>query len=592
MPYDALVSSAPVIPGVADAIPPALSYQLGEVFTGSCSPERIAKLISEGEPWFGAAPSLANLGYWLIAPEHDTALRVQGCAWLAMFPSPEAARQLAALVTSSTTPRPVREQAIWTLGCRQLGSRHPSTSWSAETIRIADAALEQLADQATNAGSVASDQLAPALRHLQSDLLAAMFAKAPTLWSDALEWFATPPLARVLLVSLDDIPATHRIRVLRLIAATLGEEAVPLMLASSPSAPIEERLERRFLAVAVGGEQHLGGLEDLLRGHSSIERQRRRARWHLAHRGLIPTVRGLRVARTSALLPPAERALQCAQAADDLAALTRYTRYEESYIYSIWAAMVRASEDPVRATELVAAHPGSQQAVHELYLEDLARRGQVTRLIATAHDGGALDRAALLLAMFGRPLAALELAGAAQHHTPELVCARALACYRVGRPDLTEQILDQDLPCAELTGPTLERFPGAHERWMIERASKQRPAFAALTGGVDGVVALARLVPDDAEPDRGTLASVGTIVHRLRRRVAGATVYLAGDIEHSARMIERIERVGGRVVSGPIPGTDFYMLGEGAPITTIVGLERNGARQLRPDDLSSAEDGR
>ena len=42
----------------------------------------------------------------------------------------------------------------------------------------------------------------------------------------------------------------------------------------------------------------------------------------------------------------------------------------------MWGWMVRGSADPVRARELVAAHPESQRLVRDLYMEDLARRGR------------------------------------------------------------------------------------------------------------------------------------------------------------------------------------------------------------------------
>src|SRR5690606_34436343 len=145
--------------------------------------------------------------------------------------------------------------------------------------------------------------------------------------------------------------------------------------------------------------------------------------------GVVPTVRGLRVARATATMLPAERAARCAQAADDLGVLTRFARHAEPYLYTWWGWMVRGTGDPTRARELVAAHPESQRLVRELYLEDLARRGRVKQLTAVAQVLHVPDLGALELAVWGRPLAALELANTARLHTPELVLARALACY-------------------------------------------------------------------------------------------------------------------------------------------------------------------
>ena len=154
---------------------------------------------------------------------------------------------------------------------------------------------------------------------MQADALAAVFARAPGLWGEALECFATPPLARVLLVSIDDIPPQHRLRALRLIGATLGEEAVPLLLARARAAAVDEQLEmllprdrvRRRGAPRPRLEEALAGMPqaDVRRARLLL---RERARWHLANRGVIPTVRGLRVARTTARAPAggARRALR------------------------------------------------------------------------------------------------------------------------------------------------------------------------------------------------------------------------------------------------------------------------------------------
>src|SRR5204862_4633462 len=127
------------------------------------------------------------------------------------------------------------------------------------------------------------------------------------------------------------------------------------------------------------------------------------------HRGVIPTVRGLRVARTTATLPAGERANKCAQAADDLGALTKFARHPEAYVYTLWGWMVRGAEDPVRARELVSAHPESQRLVRDLYLHDLARRGRMRQLAAAAPADAGADVGALQLALYRRPPAARAL---------------------------------------------------------------------------------------------------------------------------------------------------------------------------------------
>lgn len=589
--------SGPPTLGELGAIPPALRYQTqsaldllptdGSVLDG-VPLERLARAMDDGESWVGAAPELADIGYWMIDASHSVELRRRGCIWLTRFPSVETAKRLGTLVLDPATPEPVREQATWTLGYRQVRAMHPSTLWPADAVHIADEALAKLADAATVAGKITSEQLPHALRHVSSEMIAAIFAKAPGLWGDAIEAFASPPLARVLAVSIADIPAQHRTRVLRLIGATLGEEVVPFLVSRAADAPIDERLEMLFLAISLGGEQHLGRLEDTLAGMKFADLLRQRAKWHLANRGVVPTVRGLKVARSTALVPAVERAARCRQAADDLGALTKFIRHPEAYLYTMWGWMVRGTGDPLRARELVAAHPESQKLVRDLYLEDLAKRGRVKQLTVAAQTLKAADLGALQLAIHGRPLAALELAATARLHTPELVCARALACYRAGRPDLTARILAEDLPPSEIASDKeLPPFPGPHEQWLIQHAAAQHPAVAALAGGLPGVLALARPAPHDAEPDLPSIEPTFAVVRRLGRGLPGSTVYLAGEFKYMNKdaIAKAVEAAGARLVNGPFPGTDYYVHGDWCLVQTIAQLERQGARRIRHGEL-------
>jgi hypothetical protein len=299
--------------------------------------------------------------------------------------------------------------------------------------------------------------------------------------------------------------------------------------------------------------------------------------------GIVSTVRGLRVARTTAVVPVADRQARCAGAADDLGAFARLARYPEAYVYELWGWMVRGARDPVRASQLVAAHPESQQLVRDLYLEHLARRGRVAQLAVAAQELRAADVGALWLAIIGRPIAALELAATARLHTPELACARALACFRAGRPDLTDRILADDLPPTEVASDTLSPFPGPHERWVA--AANARPAVSALAGGRAGVVALAQPAPEGAERDTASLEPIAAIARRLGRALSGATVYLAGVFDDRASVLAALVAKGARVVGGPVPGTDFYVRGRGCTVYAIAQLERKGTRRLRIEEL-------
>jgi hypothetical protein len=589
------VADLPVTLGPMEAVPPGIRYRARDVLAmlpadggalDGVPAERLARLLDDGEPWLGAEPGLAEVGYWMIQAKHAVELRRRGCVWLTMFPSLETATRLAALALDATTPPPVREQAIWSLGYRQLRSMHPATLWPTEAVQLADEALVKLADAATTAGKITSEQLPLALRHVQWEGASAMYARAPGLWGQALECFASPALARVLLVCLEDVPPQHRLRALRLVAATLGEEAVPMLLARIPQAALDEKLEMLFLVVTLAGEGKLGLLEDVIKPMQFADLLRQRAKWHLRNRGVVPTVRGLRIARSTAVLPVADRAKRCGEAADDLGALTKFARHPEAYLYKLWGWMVRGSNDPVRARELVAAHPESQRQVRDLYLLDLARRGRVKQLTAAAQTLQGADLGAMHLAIWGRPLAALELAATARLHTPELVFARALACYRAGRPDLTERILAEDLPPSDVVDDTaLPAFPGPHEQWLIEHG--HNPAVAALVAGLPGLLEIAKPAPFDAEADAPTIEPTDAVVRRLGRGLPGSTVYLAGEFKYldKSKIAAAVEKAGARLVNGPFPGTDYYVHGDWCAVQTIAQLERQGARRLRSGEL-------
>lgn len=505
-----------------DALPPGVRYRIRDVLArlpgrdraGGVEHLELKRLLDDSEPWLAADPSLAEVGYWLIGANRSVELRCLGCRWLTSFPSLLTIERLAELALDPAILQPVREQAIWALGHRQLRAKHRSVLWSAAAVARADDVLVGLADATTRAGALCSCELPEALRHVQWEGASAIYARAPGLWGPALECFGSPAFARVLLVNARDVPPRHRPRALQLCAAVLGEEAVPMLCAHASQASLNDKLEILFLAVALAGESQLGRLEDVLAQMPNAEHHRRRARWHLQNPGVVPAVRGLRVARSTAMIPDGDRAEKCGQAADDLRAMTGFARYAESYVYRLWAWLVRGAADPERAGELVAADPRSQYDLGNLYLEDLARRGQVRELVSTARALNSVGVGAMYLAMWGKPIAALELAAIAQQHTPEVVVARVLGCYRAGRPDLAQRIVEAHLPPSVTVDDEAETsFPGPHERWLIERAPEAQPAVVALAGGVPGVIALARPAPFDGEPDASLLAPLEVIEH-------------------------------------------------------------------------------
>ena len=68
---------------------------------------------------------------------------------------------------------------------------------------------------------------------------------------------------------------------------------------------------------------------------------------------------------------------------------------------------------------------------------------------------------------------------------------------------------------------------------------------------------------------------------------APITVYLAGDFEPEARTqtLAALEAKGARVVAGPFPDTDFYVMGKSCFVSIIAKLERQGTRALASSEL-------
>src|SRR3569623_422954 len=232
------------------------------------------------------------------------------------------------------------------------------------------------------------------------------------------------------------------------------------------------------------------------------------------------------------------------------------------------------------------ARARARRRVRDLYLGDLARRGRGKQLTAAAQTLQGADLGAMQLAIWGRPLAALELAATARLQPPELVFARALACYRAGRPELAARILAADLPPAEIVDDkALPAFPGPHKQWPI--AHDARPALAALAGGLSGVIAPAKPAPFDAEVDTPSLEAPGAVVRRLGRGLKGSTVYLAGEFKYldKSAIAGAVEKAGARLVNGPFPGTDYFVPGDWCAVQTLAQLERQGARRLKSGEL-------
>ena len=581
-----------------ERIPPGLRFELGEVLAAleqqqhgepaAATIRGLWQVFEAGEAWLGLEPALAEIGVSLLDPSRHHALRRFACSWLTRFPTADTMTRLAEVALDETTPPTVREQATWSLGYRQSRGQPDAVRWSDEAIEIADAALIELARRATAAGEMPFEELPLALRHVQAPALFEVLATALPFWGGAIEAFATPELARAILDQLEAIPNDHQLRAMRLAAATLGAEAVPSLVALAEKRGALDHLELRYLALTYGGDAQLAGFEDAIASMRSADVLRRRARWHLANAGVVPTVRAMKTARATAVMAGDERRAACAAAADDLNALTPFLRHPEFYLYTLWAEMAKGSQDPKRARDLANARPELRASIKSLYLQDLAARGRAKQVVAAAQKLEGVEEGAYWLAVYGRPFMALELAATSRLNTPLVAVARILGLVRAGRPDLAKRMLAEELPPGAVTSlDALPTFPGLDEKWMVEHHRDLDPATTALVEGMDAILALAEPAPKDAEADSFSFETIGTLERWLARPIDGATLYLAGDFPGDTKKAhaDAIEARGGRLVDGPFPGTHYYVMGLTCLVTTVAQLERQATRRIRNEEL-------
>lgn len=592
-----------------ETVPPAVRFLVREARVmlpiegplGEPSPlflERLEQAYDAGEEWLSAGPELAAFAHRLLDPREHPTTRRQGCVWATLFPSEEMVEALAAIALSEDEPIELRDQAAWSLGFRQAQRRSASLRWTEAAVAAADRALAQLVRRETAVGKVRLESLPEALRHVTAPEVLDELASAPILWGGAFEAFATERLARVLLDVLPDL-GEHRPRATRLAAATLGPECLPRLRALAAEADTGERLELLYAALAVGGQPELSAVEAAVAGFRRREPFLERARYHLANPGVFPTVRALRVARVTARIDAAERAAACARAADDFGVLPQWLPYAEGYLYDLWAWMVTGSEDPARARTLLALRPDLTRRLRQLALRDLAARGRVRRLMALAHEHKAPGLGALLLATHGRPFAALDLADKQREGSAESLASRVLGAWLAGRPDLSRALAATEAPPVAVVDASEHTFPGPDELFHASHAAERRPALTALVRAylrtapgperaaavVEDLLELCHGAPPEAEPDVPDVALLDALESHVRRDVRGRSVYVAGELAGAERasIVARLEAMGARVVEGPFPGTDFFVLGRRCEVTTVAKLERQGARRLTLD---------
>jgi hypothetical protein len=582
-------------PPTTDGVPPALLARLEYVFSyfdpvepGPPFLPDYESLVREGRPWWSAGPALEALGHELLAASHHPEMRRRACMWLGMFPSLEMVAALRAIALSPDEPRPLRDQAAWTLGFRQLQDRHDALHWRPDVVAAADAALLEVARLPTARDELR--ELPVALRHVASPAILALFAEDPVRWAPSLECFADPPLARAVLARLPELPAEDLPRAVRLVADTLGDEACEPLLAfcaEGAGAGFADRVASLLAALAVDAMRAKPALEAMLASMSDPSSLAARARWHEANQGVLPTVRALRTARTSAAMPPEERTDACRLASDLIASQARIAILAEEYLYAMWRHVALRARDPQRVAALVDAHPPAlaEAGVLPPYLEALADAGRFRKLLVTskqqAHrDGGAL--AAWLLATRGRPFLALSVRAADRGAAPSGVAAQALALFLAGRPDLARRTLADERPRAERLASSQNEtsFPGPDERWRAVHEGEAAAPLRALLAGLDGLLECAKGAPEAGDPDVFDVGLLASFEKSLERDLSGATVFLAGEhVEQDALERFLVER-GARVAPGPFAGVDFYVLGSAAPLALVAKLERQGARRI------------
>lgn len=588
-------------------LPPSVRFlvaeatqMIGDGPIGEPSPlllERLDQAYDTIEPWAARAPELAALGMRLLDRRELPATRRQGCVWLTLYPTEDSIAALAAIARSPEEPRDVRDQAAWSLGFRQAQRRHPSARWTDAVVARADAALLEVVREQAARGKVTLEMLPEALRHVDAPDVLDELARSPSLWGGALEAFATPTLARAALERLGEL-GEHTPRTIRLVAATLGEEAAPRLVELADEADVGQKLELLFAALPFAPRLARPRLDAALADLARADPFRARAAWHEENPGVMPTVRALRTARTTARLAPEARAEACARAADDLAVLARWVPYAEGYLYDLWSWMVHGAGDPVRLRALVAVDPTRAGGRNKrLHLRDLVTRGRARRAAIAAHEGKLTGEAAWLLATHGRPFAALDVADKHHDASAEALAGRAVAAWLAGRPDLARALLASEAPAPAPTRDAPRDFPGPDELWRAERDPDERPALTALVrahlahpadpdararAALRALLDHARGAPPDADPDVPDLSLLSELEARVRRDVSGRTVYLAGDFDGSERadLVRALEAQGARVVAGPFPGTDYYVLASACDVATVAKLDRIGARRL------------
>jgi hypothetical protein len=532
-------------------------------------------------------PELAALGYALIEPQNPLEVRVEGCIWLTEHPSRETVARLAWIALDRGEPLRLRDQATWTLGFRQLQGADDASLWTADAIEAADDALLTLW---RGPDRDALTELRPALRHVSAPRVLDALAEDALAAAPALEAFATESLARALLAQLAALPSGHAPRLVRLIGHALGPEVVPALLGYAETATLAERQEALMTSLALDAAAARPAVDRFLGALTFDRVARERAAWHEANPGVLPTVRALAIARTTATIEPNIRAIQCREAAAQFAALGTIEPFAEQYLHTMWSRVALGARDHDALRACIDATPdlaGLLERAQQLltpYLDALAAAGRFDRLATTARRHGETARATWLLATHGLPFAALSIQRLATDRAPEAIAGGAIALFLAGRPDLAERALARETPRAELLPGVIDRpFPGPDERWRVIHEPEACPALVALLeGGLPALLGQVKGAPEGADPDAFDLELLAARERDLTDDWSGATVCLLGTVEDHASVVAKLAARGARLVDGPFGKVDYLLEGAGADPSVVARLRALGVRPLPP----------
>jgi tetratricopeptide (TPR) repeat protein len=508
------------------------------------------------EPELSRFPELADAGFSLLARDRSTAERLQACRWLTLFPSDEMVDALSRVLLDDDDTTEVRGRAAWALGFRQAEERHDALFWPPELVARANDALVEAWQRGLGK---TLPPLVNVSRHLDDPRLFAWMCDHLDEAPPALGAFASAELARSLLGRLEALREEDLHRILRLSAHVLGEPAAEALVAYGRDETHLQAIEALLCALPLDPGLALPPLDAAIAKMAFPGPTRAKREAYLASTSGNPHVRAVRVAWTTAAIPPSERGRACVEACLDFELLARIDAIHESSLHALWRHVAYGAREvaPERVIACVRSSPkalAELPALAEPYVVALGKAGRFREAAQVAAREGVEARAAWEAARAGRPFFALRLAGAARAPTPPAVAARALATFLAGRVDLAE---------AELRA-----FEADDEaRWRAHDTADPM-ARAVLGGDLMGLVSLCAGAPPEADPDEVDLGLLAEAERRLHPRLEGLCVYLAG-FEDRAEARASLEALGARVLDAPFGKVDLCVVPDdlpGAPI--------------------------